>query len=288
MVVLNSSYAGYLMNSNHPGIALPLLVKNLAYLKQRGEPADIVTGNSLIATCYRQIGDHLLAGKYQRDALEVAKGYFTDDVKDTNTWVVYSNLIQGRMDMISTEGNSLEMAELWELLKPINDKYSAVRYLAYLQASSYFANSGDLIKAEQILLEGSKSFLEQSPKWPENMKAIGQSDLDQGGAFVALYQGQYDRAVKLLERSQDVLAKYGYGSPTGLWIMHRLLGWAYEGLGLRDKARTYYQKAIDVLEKKRASFAVVERAAFFRPLGYPQSILGPYTHRSAPVCKQSD
>jgi CHAT domain-containing protein len=169
-------------------------------------------------------------------------------------WTGLIDFVRNRMADLGRDGNAAEIRSLWKKLEPVVWRYAAPKYPVYLAVSRCLARAGDVEAALQLYQRAEQIALQERNPY-------AQTDVACAGAEVFSLAGDWDGAARQAGTCFDLFSLRGKDPGPE---MYRLMGSLEARKGELDHAVDYFRKSISIAERTRSSYAVKERAAFFR------------------------
>ncbi|MGV8057921.1 MAG: CHAT domain-containing protein [Smithellaceae bacterium] len=260
--VAESNYGYYFSNTHRPGLAILHFKKAMRYLSEQS--LHIVENN--ISSVYGDMGQFELRDYHRSRAIKLAKEYFrtprsykAGTLDEASSYMAYKSILERRLGDISWSDNITtalpEMRELWQEITTLNNKWISrqTRYIAYTNASQWFASAGDTRFARELLNEA-KQLVD---KYSQNNLELAKLDLEVAEAKILSKEGNYLEAAALYNDWNNSFSRVTGRSTTSNNL--RLVGLANELAGNYTAAIENLEKVINDIEKIRSSFQVESR-----------------------------
>lgn len=260
---LENGMAVYFSKTLRNGLALPHMRRDLQHRLNTGDGFRIVLGHHALSAAYTDMGEVALAQYHLTKTLEAAKGYFVLGTKPAESaqWLEYWTLLGQFMTIAAQRGDRAQIDALWQLREPIAARYWKSNTASYVQAATTFATVGDAKRARELLREASRLWTRERPNFNANVQRLLDIAVQCNEGAVEAHLADFAAAVSAFERCDDMMKAAGIKDDD---LSYTMRGIAYEGAGSFERAARAYQTAIDGAERTRGSYALAERANFFR------------------------
>jgi CHAT domain-containing protein/tetratricopeptide (TPR) repeat protein len=221
--------------------------------KDSGHPSSIINLRRYprrMGLIYYSLGDLPSALQHFHSGLEL-----TIKANDADTEAVYQSCIG---DVLVAQNNLAGAIVRYRRAVEINEKSRNPRLQNFVHdvLSSIYLRTGEYQRAKEVIERGLK-LARELPSFEKELILLNRSGelhlrLNEAEQAINAYQGSL----------QVALSKT---SPSHAWTACAGLALAYERLGRLDRAREYYQLAIEIMEKVRTNLGgEEERAGFFQ------------------------